>query len=611
MAARDPFGKHATVRIVLTYALLSALWIVASDWALEQIVADTQLLSQLQTAKGWGFVLITCTLLYGMIRNSQQSLRANYGLLQNIVEGTTDAVYVKDRRGRYVLVNSVAANILGSPADAVIGLKDRDLIPSEVARRLQATDQQIMAQGELVNLEETVPVGGQQRTYWSTKYIWRSSQGQVQGLIGISRDLTEYKRLQEERQQLIQDLQQQTEDLQALYLITANAISTLSVEELLNVLLERLLSVTAADAAVIFLSQDHSLQVRASRGLSDFQIAFYSSIVGEGFAGTVFQTGAPLYVEDVHSDVRFRGPRHEQRPTRSLLGVPLQRENHRIGVLQLEWHTVQPYQERALHLLEIIAERCTLAILNAQLFEQTQRLKERLQLQIDRMPVGCIIHDQDFRFVDWNRAAETIFGYSKAEVLGKHPSELIVPPSAQLQVNEIFKQLLGGSMTAHSTNENQTKTGRLILCHWHNTPLIDAHGNFQGLLSMVQDITEQRQTEERLKRLAYFDQVTGLPRRSLFLQRLQELIQDQQGSSIVAVLYLDIERFKVIKYSLGHRIAEALLVAIARRLESCLQPPVMISHMESDEFAVLLESIADVSEASRWADIVQAELSRP
>ncbi|MBD0335062.1 MAG: EAL domain-containing protein [Cyanobacteria bacterium Co-bin13] len=571
------------------------------------------MLTQLQTVKGWFFVLATSGMLYWLLRANQHSVHKSYSLLWEIVEGTTDAIFVKDLQGRYIMANSVTASVLGQPIEALLHRDDIALLPTEMAQQIQRADQEIIARGEPVSLEEQVLKDSEVKTFWSTKYVWRNSQGRVQGLIGISRDLTEYKRLQEERQQLIANLQEQTKDLQALHLITANAVSTLNLEELLSVLLDRLMGVTQADVAMILLSQNHSLYVRASRGVSGSDITLYNSIVGEGFAGTVFQTGQPLYVEDASRDLRFRAANPSLRPNRTLLGVPLQKGSQRIGVLQLEWQSIQPYQERILHLLEIIAERCTLAILNAQLFEQTQALKERLQLQIDRMPVGCIIHDQEFRFVDWNRAAEAIFGYTKAEVLGQHPFEQIVPPSAQPQVSQAFQQIVQGDMAAHCLNENQTRNGRLILCSWHNTPLMDSEGKFVGLLSMVQDVTEQKQVEEQLKRLAYFDPLTGLPRRSLFLQRLEELIEEQKIDSrrTLAVLYLDIERFKFIKYSLGHRIAEALLIAIARRLEACLHPPVMIARLESDEFAVLLEYVADASEANHWAEVIQQALAQP
>lgn len=121
--------------------------------------------------------------------------------------------------------------------------------------------------------------------------------------------------------------------------------------------------------------------------------------------------------------------------------------------------------------------------------------EERLQLQVQRMPIGLIVWSPDFRVQTWNPAAEQIFGFSADEAMGKHPYELIVPGQAQAQVNAIWARLLEGDTTASSVNENQTKDGRTIICEWHNTPLRKPDGTVAGALAMVQDITERKRTE--------------------------------------------------------------------------------------------------------------------
>ncbi|MCZ7383071.1 MAG: PAS domain S-box protein [Candidatus Methanoperedens sp.] len=132
--------------------------------------------------------------------------------------------------------------------------------------------------------------------------------------------------------------------------------------------------------------------------------------------------------------------------------------------------------------------------------EEIRETKARLQLQFDRMPIGCIVWDTDFKVVSWNPAAENIFGFTLNEALGKHPYDIIVPKEVQPQVNIIWQRLLEGDETAHSINENNTKDGRTILCEWHNTPLRDVENRIIGALSMVQDITERKQAEEALKK---------------------------------------------------------------------------------------------------------------
>ncbi len=132
--------------------------------------------------------------------------------------------------------------------------------------------------------------------------------------------------------------------------------------------------------------------------------------------------------------------------------------------------------------------------------ERTKQLQEYLQLQVDRMPMGLIVWDTEFRVQTWNPAAEEIFSFTAEEALGRHPYEIIVPREAQPQVDDIWHRLLEGDATAHSINENITKDGRTIICEWSNTPFKKADGKVVGVLSMVQDITDHKRAEEKLRK---------------------------------------------------------------------------------------------------------------
>ncbi len=131
--------------------------------------------------------------------------------------------------------------------------------------------------------------------------------------------------------------------------------------------------------------------------------------------------------------------------------------------------------------------------------EQTKQLREYLQLQVNRMPIGLIVWDKEFRARTWNPAATKIFGFTEKEALGKHPYDLIVPKEVQHKVDDVWRRLLEGDLTAYSVNENITKDGRTIICDWANTPLKEAGGTVMGVLSMVQDITERERSEKELK----------------------------------------------------------------------------------------------------------------
>jgi PAS domain S-box-containing protein len=131
---------------------------------------------------------------------------------------------------------------------------------------------------------------------------------------------------------------------------------------------------------------------------------------------------------------------------------------------------------------------------------ERDRLLQRLQLQIERMPLGYLLFDADFRLTDWNPAAERIFGYAKEEVLGMGPPfEKILPSALWPLGEEILGRIRRGDMSAHSINENLTREGRTITCEWFNTPFIGEDGRFAGLLCLTQDITERKSLEEQYR----------------------------------------------------------------------------------------------------------------
>jgi PAS domain S-box-containing protein len=131
--------------------------------------------------------------------------------------------------------------------------------------------------------------------------------------------------------------------------------------------------------------------------------------------------------------------------------------------------------------------------------KETKELQEHLQLEIDRMPIGFIVWDTEFHVQSWNPASEKIFGFTAEEVLGKHPYDLIMPKGTQPDVDNVWRRLLEGDMTAYSVSENITRDGRIIICEWSNTPLKKSDGTVVSVISMVQDITEKKRAEELLK----------------------------------------------------------------------------------------------------------------
>jgi len=143
-----------------------------------------------------------------------------------------------------------------------------------------------------------------------------------------------------------------------------------------------------------------------------------------------------------------------------------------------------------------------------------------LQLVLDRSPVGCVMNDTDFRVIYWNPAAEQIFGFSQEEALGKLPYETFVPPRAKAYVESVRERTASGDTGANGASECVTKDGRTIFCEWYNTPLKDSAGTFIGYLSVLQDVTERKRSEEQSR--ATSEQLRALA------ARLQSVREDER-----------------------------------------------------------------------------------
>ena len=191
-------SRQIPIRIAAIYLLVGALWVPVTDLLLVFWVRDPILLTFIQTFKGWVFVLASAMLLYGLIQQALAALWAKYTELQAILEGTTDAIFIKDVQGRYQLINTAGARILGKPEAAIIGQSDAALFALETARRLQAQDRHIMTSEKAMTFEDmTMTAAGVKCVYSTTKAPYRDVQGRVKGTIGIARNITEYKQMEQ------------------------------------------------------------------------------------------------------------------------------------------------------------------------------------------------------------------------------------------------------------------------------------------------------------------------------------------------------------------------------------------------------------------------------
>ena len=136
--------------------------------------------------------------------------------------------------------------------------------------------------------------------------------------------------------------------------------------------------------------------------------------------------------------------------------------------------------------------------------------REKLRLQLENMPIGCIMWDLDCRVRTWNPVAQRIFGYSAEEAIGRNAYELLVPENARSDISVIWQKLMEGSPTCQNVNRNTTRDGREITCEWVNTSFRDKSGAISGVISMVQDVSLRLEHEKELLKIEKLESISVL-----------------------------------------------------------------------------------------------------
>ena len=220
-------------------------------------------------------------------------------------------------------------------------------------------------------------------------------------------------------------------------------------------------------------------------------------------------------------------------------------------------------------------------------------------------------HDLNGLFTSLNRAGEKITGYSRGEALKMRISDVVAPEYLDFARLRTMAKL-NGDVSGSYELEIISKEGRRVMLEL-NTRLIYHNEKPAGIQGIGRDITSRRCAEDQLRHNSRHDALTNLPNRMEFMEKLQLAVRRKQDDPDYkfGVLFLDLDRFKVINDSLGHVIGDKLLVGIAKRLNSCIRPNDIVARLGGDEFTVLLNNIGTADDASMVANRLQRKLAAP
>jgi diguanylate cyclase (GGDEF)-like protein/PAS domain S-box-containing protein len=274
-------------------------------------------------------------------------------------------------------------------------------------------------------------------------------------------------------------------------------------------------------------------------------------------------------------------------------------------------YILKPFEERELY------TTIEVALYRHQMEKQLSEKSQWLNTVLTSIGDAVIASNLQTCVTFMNPVAEALTQWQQEDAVNRPLEEVftIVDENTRTPIGNPIAQALQTGSIAYVADGAilLSKNGTEIPIDQSASPIRDANGTIQGSVLVFRDITEKKQIQQQLVHNAFHDVLTGLPNRALFMNRLSHALEQlkRYPDKGFALLFLDLDRFKIINDSLGHMIGDKLLIAIAGRLESCLRTNDTVARMGGDEFSILLDHAPDTATACRTAARILDELSQP
>lgn len=320
-------------------------------------------------------------------------------------------------------------------------------------------------------------------------------------------------------------------DLASILKASQTFSSEIKLDKLLASLLSTILENSGASKCVLMLLEDNQLLIKGLIIVGDKPVVLQripvedsQDIIPLKLIHKIEHDNQAVVLIDASADPNLAGDPYIllQQP-KSVLCSPILHQGKFVGVLYLENNLVKgAFTDDRVKLLNLLCAQAAISLENSQLYEKSRQYsqelersltelsatesslrasQQRLQLLVQQAPLAIMEWDINQQITSWNPAAERIFGYTQQETLGRQ-IQLLVPEQRRLEVAKVASALLSQQGGSHSINENITKDGKIIICAWYNSPLVNEDGALIGVASLIDDITEQKIAEIKLQHQA-------------------------------------------------------------------------------------------------------------
>ncbi|MEX2530009.1 MAG: diguanylate cyclase [Gemmatimonadota bacterium] len=225
-------------------------------------------------------------------------------------------------------------------------------------------------------------------------------------------------------------------------------------------------------------------------------------------------------------------------------------------------------------------------------------------------PDPIYVLDLGGRFIYANKATAELFGLKPTEIIGKTTFDLGFPFASDFQRN--LEEVIADQSTYRGKFVHTFASGHGERFEYLIAPVLDEDDRTEAAVCISRDITEQALAEEKIWHAAHHDQLTGLPNRRLFLDRLEQEVKHAKRSSLpLSVLFMDLDGFKAVNDSFGHEAGDFLLSEVAERLTACVREEDTVARMGGDEFTVIVTDAKQLKDVELVARKIKDALSMP
>lgn len=496
-----------------------------------------------------------------------ETLRQSEERYRSILEEMQEGYFEVDLAGNFTFFNNATCRVMGYSKEEMTGMNDRQYTDKENAKILFQAFNEVYRTGEPTKEFDwqIIRKDGTKRFGEASVSLIKDSAGNPIGFRGMIRDITERKQVEEALQESEQYFKDITENSSDIIIITDEKgdikYCSLSVERFTGYKPKELIGRNV----ITFIHPDD-----VKRAAGDFGEAILAK-----------DSAIPNEFRILHkdgSDRYFEG-----------LGKNLLDNPSVVGFIM----NVHDITERK------------------QADELLRKNEERYRTLVENASDIVFRTDVTGHFTFVNPATLRITGYSEEEIIGKHYKMLIRPDMFDESMKLLVSQYENRVQNTYHEFPVITKEGHEI---WigQNTQLLVEAGQVSGFQAVARDITESKQAEEKIQHMATHDALTGLPNRFMFTQLLSHSLQAaKRYQKQCAVLFMDLDRFKLINDTMGHAAGDLLLQEVAARLKQTLRAVDLVARLGGDEFVVLIEEVSNLKHLETVANKILSTVIKP